>query len=146
MVRTAVAVRPAIAAPHTTQTGGTHSAGQGHTAAVVSPGVGDGTDLPGTPAPTPHPACSNPNEPAHTVNVVAPEQPDDASVLPATAQVEVTLDAAGRVLDTSIYRSTNEMALDRAALLAARQSTYAPALVDCQPTGGQYLFRVDFQQ
>jgi hypothetical protein len=44
-----------------------------------------------------------------------------------------------------IYRSADDPQLDRAALAAARGSTYAPALVDCSPAGGSYLFRVEFQ-
>jgi hypothetical protein len=37
------------------------------------------------------------------------------------------------------------MAIDQAALRAARESNYSPKLVDCQPTQGDYLFRADFQ-
>ncbi len=37
------------------------------------------------------------------------------------------------------------MAIDQAALRAARESTYSPKLVDCSPTTGDYLFRADFQ-
>ena len=111
-----------------------------------------GTDQPGdpnavatgSPAP-PRPACSVPNAPAHTINAAMPETPDGIAGLPATAQVQVTLDAAGRVTDVRIYRSANDQQLDRAALVAARTSTYAPALVECLPAGGTYLFTVEFQ-
>ncbi len=37
------------------------------------------------------------------------------------------------------------MAIDQAALRAARQSTYSPKLVNCSPTTGDYIFRADFQ-
>jgi TonB family protein len=134
-----------LTAPHVVQQSGTH-AGPAGPVATSGPVVADVSPAPGTPGSSPHPACSNPNEPAHTLSVVAPEQPEDATNLPATAQIEVTLDAAGRVVDATIYHSTNEMALDRAALVAARKTTYSPATVDCVPTGGSYLFRVDFQQ
>ncbi|MBV8433654.1 MAG: energy transducer TonB, partial [Candidatus Eremiobacteraeota bacterium] len=43
-----------------------------------------------------------------------------------------------------IFKSTNNMAMDQAALRAARQSSYSPKLVNCQPVQGDYLFRVDF--
>lgn len=62
----------------------------------------------------------------------------------ATAQVQVSLDDRGRVTDAHIYASTGTMSLDRAAVDAARRSTYAPQIVDCQPAGGTYLFKVDF--
>jgi protein TonB len=98
----------------------------------------------GSPAP-PRPACSSPDAPARTISAAPAEAPDGATDLPATADVEVTLDAAGGITDVRIYRSTNDPLLDRAAVRAARGSTYAPALVDCRPAGGTYLFRVDFQ-
>jgi hypothetical protein len=34
--------------------------------------------------------------------------------------------------------------LDRAALLAARQQTYSPQIVGCQPVSGSYLIAVAF--
>lgn len=111
-----------------------------------------GPDVPGAPQgdPTaspapPRPACSVPNAPAHTINAAMPDTPDGVLGLPATAQVQVTLDAAGRVTDLRIYRSAYNQQLDRAAIAAARTSTYAPALVDCLPAGGTYLFTVEFQ-
>jgi TonB family protein len=106
---------------------------------------GNGADLTGTPAPSPRPACSQPFAEAHTIDAVTPNTPEDAAGIEATAQVQVTLDAFGRVTDTRIYLSTSNLRLDRAALLAARQSTYAPAIANCLPIGGTYLFRVDFQ-
>lgn len=75
---------------------------------------------------------------------MVPEAPQDAAGIQATAEVQVTLDAIGRVTDARIYSSTGTMSLDRAAVDAARRSTYAPSIVDCQPTGGTYLFKVDF--
>jgi TonB family protein len=74
-----------------------------------------------------------------------PQTPDGVEGLPATAEVQVTLDAAGRVTDLSMYRSAYNPQLDRAAIAAAKASTYAPALVDCLPAGGTYLFTVEFQ-
>lgn len=75
---------------------------------------------------------------------MVPEEPEDAAGIQATAQVQVTLDAVGHVTDARIYSSTGTMSLDRAAVEAARRSTYAPSIVDCQPAGGTYLFKVDF--
>jgi TonB family protein len=109
-----------------------------------------GPEQSGEPAPpatagTPAPACSQPYVAAHTIDAVSPSAPDDADGMTGTAEVQVSLDTAGRVTDARIYRSTGSMGLDRVAVLAARRSTYAPQIVDCQPAGGTYLFRVDFQ-
>ena len=93
----------------------------------------------------PRPACSVPNAPARTISAAMPQTPDGVEGLPATAEVQVTLDAAGRVTDLRIYRSAYNQQLDRAAIAAAKASTYAPALVDCLPAGGTYLFTVEFQ-
>jgi len=75
-----------------------------------------------------------------------PQTPEGVEGLPATAQVQVTLDAAGHVTGLQIYQSAGDPRLDRAAVIAARASTYAPALVDCAPAGGTYLFQVEFQE
>jgi outer membrane biosynthesis protein TonB len=36
------------------------------------------------------------------------------------------------------------MAIDQAALRAARQSQYSPKIVNCQPTTGSYIFNAQF--
>lgn len=116
--------------------------------AVATSGAGSGTDPNGVAtasAKPPRPACSAPDTPARTISAAMPQTPDGAEGLPATAEVQVTLDAAGRVTDLRIYRSAYDQQLDRAAIAAAKASTYAPALVDCLPSGGTYLFTVEFQ-
>ena len=123
--------------------GGSASAGP-PAIATSGPSLQGGGDGNGTAAPSPAPACSNPFEPAHTIAAMIPEAPEDATGIKATAQVQVTLDDRGRVTDAHIFSSTGTMSLDRAAVEAARLSTYAPSIVDCQPAGGTYLFKVDF--
>jgi TonB family protein len=61
-----------------------------------------------------------------------------------TASVQVNLSATGAVLSATIAKSTGNAALDQAALLAAKQSTYKPEIKDCVPVAGAYLYRVDF--
>jgi protein TonB len=97
------------------------------------------------PSAPPKPACSQPFADAHAIDAVVPESPEDAAGIQASAQVQVTLDDRGRVIDARMYQSTGVMSLDRAAVDAARRSTYAPSIANCQPTGGTYLFHVDFQ-
>jgi TonB family protein len=99
---------------------------------------------PATPAP---PACAVPFKDATSPNPVAPEYPDSARELglgDVTVEVEVTVGPTGTLEAASIQRSGGNVAIDQAALRAARESTYTPKIVNCQPTSGTYLFRADF--
>ncbi len=110
--------------------------------------AGQGTAGPTTAAGTPKPACANPNVEASVTNAVNPDYPESAKDLglgAVTVEVEVTVGPSGNLVSASVYKSANNMAIDQAALRAARQSTYSPKLVNCSPTTGDYLFRADFQ-
>ena len=101
-----------------------------------------------TPAPTPsRPACANPNVDAVATDKVTPDMPEIARQMGATgtAQIKVTLDETGKVTDTTIYKSTNNKALDNAALTAAKQSRYAPEVRNCVKVAGSYLYTVTFE-
>lgn len=102
------------------------------------------TDSPPTPAPTPKPACSAPELPARAVTVESPALPENASADGVTAKIRVDLDASGNVRAVSVYESAGSFALDRAALDAARASTYSPEEINCKNVSGSYLFTVDF--
>src|SRR5579872_2570965 len=96
---------------------------------------------------TPKPACKTPYQDATVVNQAQPEYPDSARDLglgEVQVAVTVTIGPTGNLVDAKISQSAGNMALDQAALAAARQSTYAPKIVDCQPTTGSYYFRVTF--
>lgn len=99
-----------------------------------------------TPTPTPKPLCAVPNVAARAVNVMNASIPDGVSSGDVTARVRVTLEANGSVANVSIYQSAGNMLLDRAAMLAARQSTYRAEIRNCMPVGGDYLFTVNFQE
>jgi TonB family protein len=103
------------------------------------------TEIPGTPAPTPKPACSAPDVPARTTFVQPPSVPDSVPQTGVTAKIRVDLDALGNVRGVSVYESAGSMELDQAALSAARESRYAPEQIDCKNVPGSYLFNVDFQ-
>ncbi len=115
----------------------------------VPAGTSTGTPapVPATPAPTPKPACANPNQEATATQVMSPEYPQSALDLglgPVAVLVQVTIGPTGNLVDASVYKSSGNMAIDRAAVRAARQSQYAPKLVNCQPTTGTYIFHADF--
>jgi protein TonB len=115
----------------------------GPTSGVPGPGPGTGSAQP-DPTETPRPACSQPDVEAKAVDTVNAEMPEGAAGATGTAQVLVRLRSSGAVDGVSIYRSTGNAFLDRAALVAARQSTYAPEIRACEAVGGSYLFTVDF--
>jgi len=117
-------------------------------------GVPQGTVASAPPAPvstappgTPKPACKTPYQDATVVNQAQPEYPDAARDLglgEVQVAVTVTIGPEGNLVDAKISQSAGNMSLDQAALAAARQSTYAPKIVNCQPTTGSYYFKVTF--
>jgi protein TonB len=114
--------------------------------APPAPTAGPATAAPPPPTPTP-PRCSQPHKDAIATRPVEPEYPDMARQQGAvgTVQVKVTLSASGAVLATAVYKSSGNQALDRAAISAAKASSYSPEVDDCQAQSGKdYLFRVDF--
>jgi protein TonB len=113
---------------------------------------GQGTAAPAPPAPTappgtPKPACKTPYQDATVVQQAQPEYPDQAreqGLGEVQVAVRVTIGPSGSLVNAAIAQSAGNMALDQAALAAARQSTYAPKIVNCEPVTGDYLFRVTF--
>ncbi len=101
-----------------------------------------------TGAATTGPMCSSPNADASVIDPMSPAYPDSARDLGlglVSVAVQVTIDAHGRVVDARIFRSSNNAAIDQAALRAARGSTYAPRIAKCAPVDGTYLFNADFE-
>jgi periplasmic protein TonB len=117
-----------------------------------NPGIPAGEPGPGATAPivvgTPKPACSNPDVEAAVLNAVQPDYPESARDLglgEVTAEIKVTVGSSGNLEAAAIYKSSGNSAVDQAALRAARQSSYSPKIVNCEPAAGDYLFRADFQ-
>jgi TonB family protein len=76
-----------------------------------------------------------------------PEYPDAARNLrlgERAVSVRINVDGAGRVVYAGIIESSENMALDQAALMAARQSTYYPTVHACTPVSGSYTFTVTY--
>lgn len=119
----------------------------GNNPGAVDPGPGDSvaTSSP-EPTATPKPVCSAPLVDASTIEKYTPEMPAAArdAGLSGTTQVKVDLSASGTVVDASVAVSSGSTILDVAAIQAAKRTTYAPKVVDCQRVPGSYLFRVEF--
>jgi protein TonB len=114
--------------------------------AVAAP-VSTAPPAPPAPTPTPKPACANPNAPAAIKgSPVEPEYPDIAREQGAvgTALIKVTLSAEGSVTDVSVNKSAGNAALDKAAMDAAKSTSYVAETTNCVPTAGSYLFQADF--
>lgn len=139
--KTAPAISGVAEPPHVMPSGG------GPSGILSAQGPGDATDTTAGPATT-GPLCSNPNEDARVLEPMSPMYPDSARDLglgKVTVLVQVTIDAQGRLLDTKIFQSSNNAAIDQSALRAARQTTYAPRIANCAPAEGTYIFHADFE-
>jgi TonB family protein len=92
------------------------------------------------------PACAEPNVEAKATRLAEPWYPESARELGTAgeADVLVSLSASGAVTSATIYRSSGSAALDASAIMAARQSTYAPEVANCVPAAGSYTFHASF--
>jgi TonB family protein len=93
-------------------------------------------------------AATNPNIPAcasevKVVNAVAPDISKADYKPNVTARVLVSVDANGNVTDAKVMLSSGSTAIDNDTLVAAKKSTYKPAIgLDCKPHAGQYDFHI----
>jgi TonB family protein len=102
-----------------------------------------------TPAPTKALFNTNCLQPFQTAGVKAVVPPDYPEPLrrgnTGTAQVLVTINPGGSLADATVFQSSGDINFDRAALRAARETTYNSAVAYCQAVPGKYLFKVTFQ-
>lgn len=101
---------------------------------------------PPTPSPTPRLACANPNVPPKTLNAVAPDTPEIAREqgIVGTVEVRVDLNEKSQIVGISIFRSPNPL-LNKAAMDAAKASTFQTEIQNCQPIASSYRYVVEFQ-
>jgi TonB family protein len=97
---------------------------------------------------TPHAACLKQAAPATISRTIPADYPMISAEqnVSGTAQVRVDLTSTGALRNAAIAGSSGNDLLDGAALAAARQQTYSPQIVDCQPVSGSYLIVVDFER
>ncbi len=90
-------------------------------------------------------SCRTPNKEATTSNQVPPDYPEAARGQgPATVLVQVTIGPNGNLLIAKVLKSSNNEFLDKAALSAARKSSYTPRIVNCKRVTGTYIFNSQF--
>jgi hypothetical protein len=89
--------------------------------------------------------CDQRDETAKVINQVQPIFPDpkELGLGKATIGVTVTIGPSGNLIDARVTDTSFNAAVDKAALGDALQSTYAPAVRNCQPVMGTLL--VSFQ-
>jgi len=99
---------------------------------------------------TPRPAatatmCARPNVSATTIYhsvAVTPTMAEQQGIV-GTVQVIVSLDRESNVVGTRIMTSPSAI-LNRAALAAARASTFQTEVRDCSPLAADFMYTVDF--
>jgi TonB family protein len=92
------------------------------------------------------PTCAVPNAPATPIQVYEPDYPDviRSENLTGTTLVRITIGTDGSVGSPAIYKSSGNGFLDRAAIQAARLTTFRAARRACRPVADSYIFRSDF--
>jgi hypothetical protein len=96
-------------------------------------------------------ASCTPDRAAQTVAAIQPIYPPLAGQngIGGSVLVKVSLDSEGLVTAASVFKRdvpANEAGdeLARVSLAAAATSNYAPAIMNCHPLDGTYLFKADF--
>ena len=89
--------------------------------------------------------CAHPFASATVTHPVQPIFPLLVASSTYTAQVTVAVGDRDDLLDSWIYKTSGDAAIDQSALRAARASSYASAVAYCRKVKGFYLFRADFQ-
>jgi TonB family protein len=93
-----------------------------------------------------HRSCASPNRAVSVTRLAQATYPDSARSLgigDATVGIKVTVGPSGDVVNTEVAESSSVLAIDQAALEAARQSRYAPELEGCEPTTVSVLLHFD---
>lgn len=93
------------------------------------------------------PDCPNPSSPAKATLIMRPEYPDmlrDSGDYGQT-YVAVAVSATGKVDDAWVFAPSGHDQIDRAAVRAARDSSYEPARAFCHTIPGIFLYRADFR-
>lgn len=90
-------------------------------------------------------SCVTPYQEVAVTNSVAPDYPDTARALGRfTVLVQVGVSSTGQATSESIYKSSGNADADKAALQAARLSSYQPKVANCLGVTSDYVFHADF--
>lgn len=105
------------------------------------------TTAPAPPSPLVQPACANRDQQAQVVRAVSPEYPTQAidnGLSQRIVLVLVTVNARGYVSNATVNKSSGDVFFDQSAVRAARDSIYAPAIVNCVAVTRNYIFKAVF--
>ncbi len=103
--------------------------------------------------PSPRPAhvavmgtCREPNVSAAVDGAPFFEMPGIAQGQGAggTSSIAIELSPTGALVSESVFQSSGNPNLDRAALLSARMTRFTPEVSNCAAIGGTYLYSVTF--
>jgi len=90
-------------------------------------------------------SCATPNSSARVISAMQPQAPMVADGVKGTTIVTVSLAADSTVSSATISTSSGNLALDRAALQAARASRYSAPIENCRQQAGQLNIVEEFR-
>jgi TonB family protein len=93
--------------------------------------------------------CTNRYVEADLTRVVSPAErlnPFTAKDADVTVLIRINLQPDGELDSAVMQHSSGNVALDKAALTAAKQARFSPKKVNCIPFAGSYLFRAEFDR
>ena len=61
-----------------------------------------------------------------------------------TTLIKVTYDANGKIINTSVYKSSGNRFLDLEVKQSVMKWTLNPAIINCEPIGGEFVLTVSF--
>jgi len=90
--------------------------------------------------------CRTPNLDAAVDGTAFFEMPAiaEGQGISGTTGVKISLSSTGALVSESILASSGNPNLDRAAMLSARLTKFAPEVRNCAAVGGTYLYNVEF--
>jgi len=109
--------------------------------------VGAQTSALPEPTASPQPTSRCVSSPARVRKASPPEYPASAAKLhlgPKSVLVQVDIDATGKLVNATVLLGSGNVALDEAALGAAKRSTYQAANADCHPVSSYGIFKANF--
>jgi TonB family protein len=94
------------------------------------------------------PSCNEPTKAARVVSPALPDYPDVAAYRGITGNVDVAVIVlgAGAPQSASVFASSGNAWLDRAAVVAAEKSNFSPGRFRSRDVSGVYLFHAEFRR
>ena len=110
------------------------------TLASFAPAIAFGPQTSNTPQTLATPAVVPTNACSHLARYLGGPPPETSLPPGFKAQVLVRVSPSGKVLGTTVSKSSGNAGFDRAVIVAAQKGTYAPEVQNCKPVTATYMF------